>query len=219
MKGTKHPKIKICCIKDKEEAQLAIHSGANVIGLVSKMPSGPGQIKIKTIKEISESVNDEIETFLLSSETESSQIIKQYNQVKTSAIQLVDKLDINEYHLIRKQLPFVKLIQVIHVMDQQSIIDAKELSKFVDYILLDSGNPNLVIKEFGGTGRVHDWSISKRIREEVEIPIYLAGGLNSTNIVEAINVVEPYGVDLCSGVRTNDVLDESKLKLFMSKLI
>jgi len=84
----------------------------------------------------------------------------------------------------------------------------------VDALLLDSGNPALAVKELGGTGRVHDWSLSRRIRDAVPKPIFLAGGLRSTNVREAIAAVQPFGLDLCSSVRINDVLDEQKLKSF-----
>jgi phosphoribosylanthranilate isomerase len=109
-------------------------------------------------------------------------------------------------------------VQVIHVIDERSIEDALRVNKYVDALLLDSGNPRLKIKELGGTGRRHNWGLSRKIIEEVNLPVFLAGGLNPENVNEAIEVVQPFGLDICSGVRTNNHLDEMKLKSFIHKV-
>ncbi len=119
-----------------------------------------------------------------------------------------------DYAIIKEAIPAIKLVQVIHVIDEGSVEEAIKISKHVDAILLDSGNPKLAIKELGGTGRVHDWKLSRKIKESIKIPVFLAGGLNALNVKQAIDKVEPYGVDVCSGVRTNGQLDENKLKAF-----
>jgi len=206
--------VKICCISSVEEAELAIQNGASAIGLVGPMPSGPGIIDNELIAAITKTIPTDIETFLLTSETDPEAIIHHYKKVNTSTIQLVDSLQKGSHAMIRKALPDVKLVQVIHVLNDQSIEEAKQLSPEVDYILLDSGNPNLAIKELGGTGRVHNWDLSREIVDSVDIPIILAGGLNPNNVANAIENVKPYGVDLCSGVRTDKKLDREKLSAF-----
>src|SRR5262249_37482908 len=108
----------------------------------------------------------------------------------------------------------VRLVQVIHVEGPESVEQAKAMAPLVDAILLDSGRPKAAVKEFGGTGRVHNWSISVRIRETVPVPIFLAGGLNPENVREAIEQIRPFGVDVCTGVRTVGSLDETKLSSF-----
>ena len=102
----------------------------------------------------------------------------------------------------------MELVQVIHVLDEASVREAVEVSQHVDAVLLDSGNPNLAVKELGGTGRAHDWQLSKAIREASNVPRFLAGGLNAGNVQRAVDMVHPFGVDLCSGVRTNGRVDE-----------
>ena len=72
--------------------------------------------------------------------------------------------------------------------------------------------------QFGGTGTVHDWSISKRFVASTDRPVFLAGGLNSKNVFKAITEVRPYGVDVCSGVRSDGQLDEAKLKAFIGEV-
>lgn len=212
------PKVKICCISSVAEAKLAINAGADAIGLVGPMPSGPGIIDDGLIAEIVQQVPNSIDTFLLTSETSADKIIAQLQKVNTSVIQLVDQIEPSEYKKIRDYLPQVQLVQVIHVNGSEALQEAQEISSYVDAILLDSGNPGLAVKELGGTGRTHNWNISRQIIEDLDIPVYLAGGLKPENIKEAIRAVRPFGVDLCSGVRTNNRLDSEKLLKFFSNL-
>ena len=208
-------KIKICCIKSVAEAEIAIQHGADAIGLVADMPSGPGIINDELIYDISKKFRQEVETFLLTSRINAEEIVKHHALTQTSTIQIVDEIDNQAYKLITKALPGIKLVQVIHIEDESSHAKALEKSKFVDYLLLDSGKPKEEIKKLGGTGKTHNWEISRAIVKDSNIPVFLAGGLNNNNIIEAINFVEPYGIDLCSGVRINDVLDKNKLTQFI----
>lgn len=211
-------RVKICCIASMEEAWMAINYGASAIGLVSSMPSGPGVIDENLIVRVAEHVPPGISTFLLTSKQDVEEIIEQQRKCKTNTIQICDRIVSGTYNDLKNALPGIKIVQVIHVTGDESVEEAVEVSKQVDAILLDSGNQNLKIKELGGTGRVHDWSISKKIRESINIPLFLAGGLKPENVRDAINHVEPYGVDICSGVRTNGKLDEQKLKSFIENI-
>ncbi|MBS1488715.1 MAG: phosphoribosylanthranilate isomerase [Bacteroidetes bacterium] len=210
------PRVKICCISSIGEAKLAIEYGASALGLVGHMPSGPGVIGDELIYQIAKTVPPPISTFLLTSETKPQNIIRHYRRVNTTTIQIVDELEKREYELLRNELPNVKLVQVIHVIDENSVREAIEISNYVDAILLDSGNPNLSIKELGGTGRTHNWELSREIRKAIPIPLFLAGGLNKENVRQAIETVQPFGLDLCSSVRTEGQLDRQKLKDFFN---
>ena len=212
-------KVKICCISSIEEASLAIAHGAAAIGLVGRMPSGPGIITDELIHSIAKTVPPPIDSFLLTSETTAEAIIEHHNKVNTTTIQMVDALTDRQYHKIRDAIPHVKLVQVIHVLDEKAVQEAIEISEWVDAILLDSGNPNLSTKVLGGTGKTHNWDLSKKIRENISIPTYLAGGINKDNIRMAIDHVQPYGIDLCSSVRTNGQLDERKLEELFKALL
>jgi len=211
-------RIKICCISSLAEAKMAIKYGASAIGLVSEMPSGPGVIDEDLITQIADSTPPGLSTFLLTSKQNVNEIIEQQKKCRTNTIQICDRLMNGSYKELKDSLPGVKIVQVVHVTGKDSIDEAIEVSKNVDAILLDSGNQSLKIKELGGTGRVHDWSISKTIRESIAVPLFLAGGLNPENVVEAIEYVNPYGVDICSGVRTNGKLDEKKLRNFFENI-
>jgi phosphoribosylanthranilate isomerase len=212
-------KVKICCISSIEEARLAVAYGAAAIGLVGRMPSGPGIITDELIHSIAKTVLPPIDSFLLTSETTAEAIIEHHNKVNTTTIQMVDALSGREYHKIREAIPHVKLVQVIHVLDEKAVQEAIEIAEWVDAILLDSGNPNLSTKVLGGTGKTHNWDLSKKIRENISIPTYLAGGINKDNIRKAIDHVQPFGIDLCSSVRTNGQLDERKLEELFKALL
>lgn len=212
------PRVKICCISSVEEAHLAIKYGASALGLVGEMPSGPGVISDEEIREIASQVPPPIGTFLLTSQTSAKGIIEHCRKVNTNTVQIVDELKSGTYSEIRAALPNVRIVQVIHVIDENSVTEAVRISAEVDAILLDSGNPNLQIKELGGTGRTHNWDLSREIVEKSLKPVFLAGGLRPENVRQAIESVQPFGLDLCSSVRTDGKLDKNKLENFFKAL-
>lgn len=212
------PRVKICCIQNAEEAQAAIEAGAAALGLVGAMPSGPGVISEEQIAEIAAAVPPPIATFLLTSATRADAIIGQQRRGRTTAVQLCDRLARGTHADLRAALPGVRLVQVVHVTGEASVGEALRAAPHVDALLLDSGNPALATKELGGTGRVHDWRLSRRIRDEAGAPVFLAGGLKPENVAEAARTVAPFGVDVCSGVRTGGALDAAKLRRFFDAL-
>lgn len=213
------PRVKICCIGSHAEAELAIRHGASALGLVSAMPSGPGVIDEALIAEIALRTPPPIATFLLTCRQDADSIIEQQRRLRANTIQIVDRLEQGSYADLRAALPGIALVQVIHVTGEESIAEARMIAPKVDALLLDSGNQRLAVKELGGTGRTHDWTISRKIRDAVNVPIFLAGGLKPENVADAIRQVQPFGLDLCSGVRTDGALDEAKLARFFEQVL
>jgi phosphoribosylanthranilate isomerase len=211
-------RVKICCISSTAEAELAIRQGADALGLVGAMPSGPGVITDAAIQRIAAWVPPPIATFLLTSETDPDAIIAHHQRVHTATIQLVDAVTSATYTALRRQLPGVKIVQVVHVRDAASVDEALAVAERADALLLDSGNPHLTLKELGGTGRTHDWQLSRRIVDQVGIPVFLAGGIRPDNVQRAVETVAPFGLDLCSGVRSAGRLDPAKLLAFFQAL-
>jgi phosphoribosylanthranilate isomerase len=212
------PAVKICCIASVEEAQLAAAAGASALGLVSAMPSGPGVIDDARIREVAGAMRGTgLKTFLLTARTSAAAIAQQHAHALTSTLQLVDQVPPVELRALRRALPGVELVQVIHVTGTEALAEAEAVAPLVDALLLDSGNPALAVKELGGTGRTHDWATSRRIRDAVyPLPLWLAGGLNPGNVREALARVQPYGVDLCNSVRSAGALDAARLAAFMA---
>lgn len=211
--------LKVCCIASVAEAKLALAHGANAIGLVSAMPSGPGPIPDADIALIARAVGGRARTFLLTSRTEPADIAAQVRAAGTDTVQLVDELADGALKELRGLLPGVALVPVIHVRDATALAQARAWAPHADALLLDSGNPQAAIRELGGTGRTHDWAISAAlVRAVAPCPVFLAGGLRAENVAEAVRTVRPAGVDVCSGVRSGGRLDEGKLAAFVAEL-
>jgi phosphoribosylanthranilate isomerase len=206
--------VKICCIRSVTEAWMAIRHGASALGLVSEMPSGPGVIAEETIAEIARIVPPGVGSFLLTSRRDVASIIEQQRRLRVSTLQICDRLTRGSHRDLRAALPGIGIVQVVHVVGPESVAEAIGVAPEVDAILLDSGDPGRPVKELGGTGRRHDWRLSRRIREAVGVPIFLAGGLDPDNVADAVAEVGPYGLDVCSGLRTGGALDEGKLSRF-----
>jgi phosphoribosylanthranilate isomerase len=213
-----HPRVrvKVCCISSLDEAGLAVRAGASALGLVSAMPSGPGVIDEALIARIAPRVPPGVASFLLTSLTDVESIVDQQRRLRPTTLQLCDDLAPGAHAALREALPGIGIVQVVHVDGEEAVARATRVAPFVDAILLDSGNQKLAVKELGGTGRRHDWAISRRIREAVGVPLFLAGGLRPDNVGEAVHAVGPFGLDVCSGVRTDGHLDPAKLEAFFA---
>lgn len=211
-------RFKVCCIRDEDELALAVGSGASAVGLVSAMPSGPGPIPESAIARLLPRVPVGVSAFLLTSLTDPEALMAQWRRLPADTLQLVDQLPAGAYRRLRRGLPGVRLVQVIHVAGPGAVSAARAAAEEVDAILLDSGRPDARVRELGGTGRVHDWSISAAVVDAVDVPVLLAGGLRPDNVAAAVKAVGPYGVDVCTGLRTDGRLDQAKLDAFAGEL-
>ena len=216
MNAPAFPRLKVCCIRSVEEMRLAVRLGADAVGLVGPMPSGPGTIPDEAIAEIARATPPPVMSVLLTSATDADTIARQADAAGVSAVQIVDGVGPAVYARLRVALPGRSLWQVVHVTGPEALAEAERVARHVDAVLLDSGDPTAAVKTLGGTGRVHDWRVSKTIREQLGVPVILAGGLTPGNVAEAVRVVGPFGVDLCTGVRTDGALDADKLAEFVS---
>ena len=196
---------------------MAAERGAACLGLVSRMPSGPGVIGDETIAESVAVAPRGVRTFLLTCSTAAQEIAEQAGRLGVTTVQLVDHVAVEERRALRALMPALEIVQVIHVTDPTAV-DQALAARDADALLLDSGNPSLAVKELGGTGRVHDWRVSRAIRDASPVPVWLAGGLNADNAAAAIAAVEPFGLDVCSGVRTNGQLDPAKLAAYVDAI-
>lgn len=212
------PRVKICCIASVVEARIAAEAGANVLGLVSAMPSGPGPIDEDLITAIARELQGIRDTWLLTSLTDPAAVAAQWRRCGTRGIQLTDALAGGGPAELRRLAPDAVLVQVIHVTGPGSVDEAVAAAAVADVLLLDSGNPALAVKELGGTGRVHDWTLSREIVRRSPKPVFLAGGLRPSNVRSAMEEVRPAGLDVCSGLRTDGRLDPVKVSEFMAAI-
>ena len=218
MQPTQKPRVKICCIRSVEEAWTAVRHGASALGLVSHMPSGPGVIPDERIATIAAAVPPPVATFLLTCRQDAASIIDQQRRLRTNTLQICDRLQRGVYVELREALPGVRIVAVVHVTGPASVAEAEGVAREADAILLDSGRPDQAVKELGGTGRRHDWTLSRRIREAVDVPVFLAGGITPENAAKAVAAVGPFALDVCTGVRTDGRLDEKKLERLFAAL-
>jgi phosphoribosylanthranilate isomerase len=208
-------RIKVCCIASIEEARIAIRAGADALGLVGAMPSGPGPIDDGLIAEIAAATPPPISTFLLTSETTAETISSHVRRTAPTTVQIVSHIDPAEAERLAELSPQTRRVQVIHVEGPEALDMIHAYAPHVHAFLLDSGRPNAATPELGGTGRRHDWEISAAFVRASPLPVLLAGGLSAANVADAVRLVRPFGLDLCSGVRTGGRLDESKLRDFV----
>jgi phosphoribosylanthranilate isomerase len=218
MEPTRRPRVKVCCIRSLEEARLAVELGASALGLVSEMPSGPGVIPEEAIRAIAAATPPPVASVLLTSRRDAPSIIEQQRRTGVGVLQLVDRVEPSAHRALRAALPGVRLVQVVHVVGPESLDEAVTAASEVDAVLLDSGDTSRPVKELGGTGRLHDWRLSRRIREALEVPVFLAGGLRPENLAQAVEEVGPFALDVCSGVRTDGALDPIRLGAFFNAL-
>jgi phosphoribosylanthranilate isomerase len=218
MEPVRRPRLKVCCIQSPFEARLAVRLGASAVGLVSEMPSGPGVLPEETIAAIARVVPPPVASFLLTSRRDAAGIVGQQRRTGVTTLQICDRPEPGAHRELRAALPGIAVVQVVHVTGPGAVEEAVAVAPAVDAILLDSGDPSLAVKELGGTGRRHDWRLSRQIREAVSVPVFLAGGLRAENVEEAIAEVSPFALDVCSGVRTDGRLDEEKLTRFVAAM-
>jgi len=208
-------KVKVCCIASPEEARLAVSFGVTAVGMVDETPSGEGRIPVETIAEIVQAVPRTTGTFVLTATTDVDRLEALYRKTGVHTIQLWDPLQPGEYERLREKAPGIFIAQSVHVMDDAALDTAREISRHVDALVLDSGNPEPPFRWQNPAGQTHDWELSRHISEAIYLPILLAGGLTQDNVGQAIRVVRPYGVDVCSGVRKDGRLDQGLLVAFL----
>lgn len=211
-------RLKICCISSRAEASLAIEVGASAIGLVSAMPSGPGVIPDTLITELAALAPIGVAAVLLTSLGTADALIEQQRRCRADVLQLCEVVPHDDLKRLRDALPGTRFMHVVHVGGEDSIAEAEAVAPLVDALLLDTGARVGAVRELGGTGRTHDWAISARIVAATDRPTFLAGGLHAGNVGEAIATVRPYGIDVCSGVRTAGALDPERVRAFTAAI-
>ena len=206
-------RVKICCIASEAEARMAVEAGADLLGLVGPMPSGPGVVDDRTARAVAAAAPPWATPVLLTEFDQPAEIVEHAARIGVRAVQLVRHVPVRTLARLAVAAPGLALIQVIHVEDRGALDLIEPYARHVTAFLLDTGRPSA--GELGGTGRVHDWEISAEFVRLSPIPVFLAGGLTPANVGEALARVRPAGVDLCSGIRIDRALDPGLLGAFM----
>lgn len=199
-------KVKICGVTRVEDALECARLGADAVGVIVEVSvDTPRKVSADKARKIFEALPRGIERFSVIMPRNAEEAAHLFRSVNPDVIQLHGKEPLSLVEALKEELP-CKLTKTIHVLDSSSLEEAKEYSKYCDYILLDTPS-----KTGGGSGRVHDWTISRGIVEELDIPVILSGGLNPENIGNAVKMVKPHYVDVSSGVESGPGVKDSEI--------
>jgi phosphoribosylanthranilate isomerase len=205
-------RVKICGITRPEDLATAVATGADAVGFLVGVPSSPRNLTLERAEELLRQVPIFVDSVVVTAPQDIEGLAEICDRLKPRAIQIHGKKHL-EASEIREQIRETRLIKTIYVgptaFNETTIAD----SKILDAILLDSFSRG----QCGGTGKVHDWKLSRQIREVVDpTPVILAGGLRPENVREAILTVHPYAVDVASGVELQPgIKDPEKVRAFI----
>jgi len=208
--------VKICGVRRQEDALLAAELGADAIGLlVGQKHNSLDFISATVAREIARALPPSMDAVLVTHLKEIDQLERLLQQSEITTIQLHSEIAPSSVERLRHRLPGVKIFKSINVISADSVAYPDAFKKLVDGFVLDS--INLATNQVGGTGKTDDWSVSRQIvMRYPEVPIILAGGLNSENVRSAIERVRPFGVDVNSGRKAADGFkDPRKMEAFI----
>lgn len=212
--GRQQPfRIKICCIADLPEAELAGRAGADFLGFVGPMPDGPGILTHDAMRAVVARFSPPPEPVLLTSAPTAEGIVADAAAVGVTTVQVVRHIAPAEAAKLAQTS--LTVLQVVHVEGPDAIDLISVYAPHCDAFLLDSGRPSK--GSLGGTGRVHDWAVSTAFVARSPRPVFLAGGLTPENVAEAVQRVRPDGLDVCSGLRVDGRLMPNRLAEFVTR--
>jgi len=202
--------VKICGVRRQEDALLAAELGADAIGLlVGQKHTSPDFIFTTVAKDIARALPPSVEAVLVTHVEDLDELERLLQQSEIRTIQLHSEIAPSSVERLRGRLPHLKIFKSINIISADSVAYPEAFEKLVDGFVLDS--INVATGQLGGTGKTHDWSVSRQIvMRYPEIPIILAGGLNSENVRSAIEYVHPFGVDVNSGTKAPDGFKDTR---------
>jgi phosphoribosylanthranilate isomerase len=205
-------RVKICGITREEDLAFAVAAGADAVGFLVGVPSSPRNLTLERAERLLRQVPVFVDSVVVTAPQSIDELVEICEKLKPTAIQIHGKKDF-EASEIRERLKDTRLIKTVYVTEDALNETAVEELKTFDAVLLDSFTKG----QYGGTGRVHDWNLSRKIKEAVApLPVILAGGLKPENVKEAILTVQPYAVDVASGVESRPaVKDHEKIRAFI----
>lgn len=210
------PRLKVCCLQDERELDLAVAAGAHLLGLVGRGLSGPEVIDDDRITHLARRAPPGAVAVLLTRDQDPAELVRRVVRTRVGVVQICDAVSPEVWAAVRRDAPGVRILQVVHVQGPEALEEAQRVAPHVDAVLLDSGTPQGPNPVYGGSGATHDWQISRQIVQATPGPVWLAGGLQAGNLAAAWATVRPFGVDLCSGVRRDGRLDAARLGAFVA---
>ncbi|AKB32299.1 Phosphoribosylanthranilate isomerase [Methanosarcina siciliae HI350] len=227
MKARPKTRVKICGIRGQEDIELAALYGADAVGFITEVPvESPRKLDSDAAAALISKVPKCLDSVMVIMPETSACALELIEKVKPNIVQVHSGLPLSELEAVREKtdIPIIKTLSVPAGQEASKLhnivtrlleeVRALEGSGAVDSVLLDSG----IAGKTGGTGCVHDWDLSRRIAEETELPLILAGGLKPENVQEAVRAVSPYAVDTASGVEDRGKKDAAKIRKFIEEV-
>ena len=204
-------KVKICGIMREEDLEIALEAGADAVGFVVCASPSPRNLTLTEARKLVDEVPSKVDSVAVTTFNGMGKLMEIYNELKTSFIQLHGRIGVP---ISRETLPKTGLIKAVNAKATNALEEAVEAARLFEIILADTSDEG----GMGGTGITHDWRISRRIREAIQPkPLILAGGLTPENVGAAIKTVQPYAVDVSSGVEERPgVKDREKIFKFIA---
>ncbi|WP_440952607.1 phosphoribosylanthranilate isomerase [Methanococcoides sp. FTZ1] len=215
-------RVKVCGMRSAEDIDIAVSSGVDAVGFITDVPvDTPRKIDLKKAQELVSQVPFFVDSVLVIMPGTASEAIDMVNSVRPDVVQIHSPLDADNMRLLRDNTD-VSIVRTFHVPSEGNVevsgliaeVDALSSEDLIDGILLDS----YVSGKVGGTGKMHDLSISRQVVEAVDVPVILAGGLNADNVSDCVKQVSPFAVDTASGVETDGKKDAEKIRRFVKEV-
>jgi phosphoribosylanthranilate isomerase len=207
-------RVKICGITRKEDLDAATAAGADAVGFVVGVASSPRNIALEKAEKLIRQVPPFVKSVLVTVPRGIDEF-ETYEKLNPDAIQIHGE-NLHAAASVRLKIPNTLLIGAVNARLANAFDVVSTAAKLFDAVLLDS----FVEGRYGGTGIVHDWELSKRVKHVIHPkPLILAGGLNPDNVAEAVRTVQPYAVDVSSGVEQQPgIKDQQKIMDFIKNV-
>jgi phosphoribosylanthranilate isomerase len=203
-------KVKICGITRFEDLEASISAGADFVGFVVNVPSSPRNLDYKSAARLISTVPSNVKSVAVTV-LRSPEDLRSLMELGADYVQLHGELN-----LLMSLAPLCaeRAIGAVNAKLPNALELALECSKLFGMILVDSLRSN----GLGGSGEAHDWGLSRIIRDRLQKPIILAGGLTPDNVATAVKIVNPYAVDVSTGVEASPgIKDSEKVSMFIKK--
>ncbi|MFH0831159.1 MAG: phosphoribosylanthranilate isomerase [Parcubacteria group bacterium] len=189
--------IQIYEISSPAEARAIAGLGVDHVGILVGDGSFPRELSIDQAIKVVQAVPKPAKASVLALSCNLDFIVEIAKKTKSDILHLgalPELLSVKDVRELRRRLLGLPIMRSIPVNGKESVALAAQYDGVVDYLLLDTYDP--IIKQFGATGKTHDWQVSREIVENAQrSKVILAGGLGPSNVAQAIRVVRPWGVD------------------------
>jgi phosphoribosylanthranilate isomerase len=203
-------RVKICGITSETDLRAVERAGADAVGAIADVPvETPREVSLGDADALFDAAPPFLTTTLVTMPETVEDAIETATRVAPDVLQLHGGFDADDLRVIREAISS----DVVAVVDAEEPDRARAVAPAVDAVLVDSIDDDGA----GGTGETHDWVATAEVAATLDAPVILAGGLTPENVAEAVETVQPYAVDVASGVeRSGGTKDHDAVRAFVA---